>query len=132
MGVLMDSSLCMEKTYGRIDAFSTRVIRAKPLIWIITIISCRFLHKELTNISFNVIGIYEIQIVILIASFFVTLTGFYYILFASLFFHNIDVHSHWVAKLVGLLWSVAYTYRFYNINITCARVSSEVRLKKYF
>ncbi|XP_043480165.1 putative gustatory receptor 28b [Leptopilina heterotoma] len=123
----------LHSTYGRIYVISTvsnvpfKKSEEKKLIKVLILKS---LYKELTDISVEVNRIYQIQIVILIASFFTVLTGFYYISFAGIFFKNIDLHEHWSAKVNGLLWCIAYSYRFYDITITCSRVSSEAMKTK--
>ena len=83
---------------------------------------------ELSKISVEINNIYQKQMTMEMAAYFFTITGLLYNLFTTIFFHNEPFSKKYKFILSMLLWCVAYSYRFMNINCTCARVSLEVNI----
>ncbi|XP_033209796.1 putative gustatory receptor 28b [Belonocnema kinseyi] len=89
------------------------------------LILSRYLHMELTNISWEVNKIYQKQMMMEMGAYLIILTGLSYYLFTILFFSIRTFHSKIAQVINGCIWSIVYAYKLLNITSTCAKVSLE-------
>lgn len=83
---------------------------------------------ELSKISCEINNIYQKHMAMEMGAYFFTVTGLLYQLFLTIFFHNEPFSKKYKSIVSISLWCAAFSYRFININFTCARVSSEVSI----
>ncbi|XP_043468792.1 gustatory receptor for sugar taste 43a-like [Leptopilina heterotoma] len=91
------------------------------------LILVRYLHMELSKISWELNRIYEKQLMMKMGAHFIIITGLLYNLFTFFYFVNETLKDKLRILISTTIWFSVYCYRFLKINTTCARVSAEAR-----
>ncbi|XP_051172656.1 uncharacterized protein LOC127288976 [Leptopilina boulardi] len=87
----------------------------------------RYLHMELSKISWELNRIYGKQMMMKMGAHFIIITGLSYNLFTYLFFVNESLNDKNGSVVSTTIWFAVYCFRFLQINSTCAKVTTEAR-----